>query len=941
MEPRESGADGSPRAGSLTIEERLQGFYTRHPAVTAFLITLFIVLFLLLPLWWMAGTWYEEQLITEERNVVAVDLSKYGSQLSQALSRRVSLVEGLSAYVLSDPSQETLTRTYDSFAAGLYTATPGIRNFGVAPGGIQTYVYPLKGNENVPGHNLLTDNRSYVQKYNNIAIETKKIVIHGPHELRQGGLGLVITDALFVNNTFWGFSSMVVDMPPILAEAGLSGQTGSLTLAVKNHDGTVFYGDPGLFAGDAVIQQFPVGTGTWEIGGMPAGGWSAPIQRPLLLFYITGLVILGLIAGLVFLITKTYISVIIDITERKKDELELQNSLSFLNSLVDQSPLPMWISDEKGTLIRINQACCDLLKITPADVVGKYNVLGDNLVLEQGFLPIVQDVFLKGQPANFQITYDTRKLKTLVLDRQASVILDVTIFPVKDASGKITNAVIQHIDITKRKHAEEELRESELRFFTVFQASPIAISITRLSDGKTIDVNPAFLRLFGYTREEVVGHTTLELNVWGNPKDRDHIVQLLRKEGKVRDYETQFRKRSGEIGTLIVSADVIDLAGDKYLLSLLQDITDRKRAADALKESRVQLAEAMDLAHLVNWEFDVATGIFTFDDRFYALYGTTAEREGGNKIPAEVYAREFVHPDDQHVVADEVKKAIEATDPGFTSQVEHRIIRRDGVVRHIVVRFGITKDANGRTIKTHGANQDITERKLMEEEIRSLNKTLEQRVMERTEKLNASLEEKVLLLREIHHRVKNNLQIIISLLNLQSRYIEDEKISQVIKESQNRIRAMALVHEKLYQSTDIAGIDLDNYCRFLGDSLFRFYGMSQKGIILNIRIHDINVDINTAIPVGLIVNELVSNSLKHAFPDGRKGEISIAIQRQDHTLTLIYKDDGVGIPDNFDWRNAKSLGLRLVISLVEQLSGTIELDRTAGTAFTIVVKEKE
>jgi len=152
---------------------------------------------------------------------------------------------------------------------------------------------------------------------------------------------------------------------------------------------------------------------------------------------------------------------------------------------------------------------------------------------------------------------------------------------------------------------------------------------------------------------------------------------------------------------------------------------------------------------------------------------------------------------------------------------------------------------------------------------------------------------------------------------------------------------MALVHEKLYLSTDIAKLDLENYIRFLGDSLFQFYGMKGKGIIFNTRIQDINVDIDTAIPIGLIVNELVSNSLKHAFPDGRRGEISIAIQRQDHTLTLIYRDDGVGIPDDLDWRNVKSLGLRLVISLVEQLQGTIELDRTAGTTFTIVVMEKE
>jgi PAS domain S-box-containing protein len=236
---------------------------------------------------------------------------------------------------------------------------------------------------------------------------------------------------------------------------------------------------------------------------------------------------------------------------------------------------------------------------------------------------------------------------------------------------------------------------------------------------------------------------------------------------------------------------------------------------------------------------------------------------------------------------------------------------------------------------------DITERKRAEEQLKHFNEELEKGIADRTAKLNASLEEKVVLLREIHHRVKNNLQIIISLLNLQSRYIEDERTQQLIRESQNRIRAMAHVHEKLYQSEDISKINLDDYVRFLGNSLFQFYGMKGKGITFTTDIKDISLDINTAIPAGLMINELISNSLKYAFPGGRKGEISIAIKRENNSLSILFADTGVGIPSDFDWRTAKSLGLRLVISLVEQLDGTIELDRTEGTAFTIVVKEKE
>jgi PAS domain S-box-containing protein len=150
----------------------------------------------------------------------------------------------------------------------------------------------------------------------------------------------------------------------------------------------------------------------------------------------------------------------------------------------------------------------------------------------------------------------------------------------------------------------------------------------------------------------------------------------------------------------------------------IRKAVEHQRDEKSLQKSQVQLAEAMDLAHIANWEFDVASGIFTFNDRFYALYGTTAEREGGYEMPAEVYAREFVHPDERGMVADEVQNAIHATDPDYTRQIEHRIIRRDGEIRYIIVRFGITKDARGRTVKTHGANQDITDRKRAEESLR-------------------------------------------------------------------------------------------------------------------------------------------------------------------------------------------------------------------------------
>ena len=254
--------------------------------------------------------------------------------------------------------------------------------------------------------------------------------------------------------------------------------------------------------------------------------------------------------------------------------------------------------------------------------------------------------------------------------------------------------------------------------------------------------------------------------------------------------------------------------------------------------------------------------------------------------------------------------------------------------------------------------RDITDRKRAEDALVSARNELEQKVIERTAALNrineslkaeialrtaaentliASLHEKEVLLREVHHRVKNNLQIIISLLNLQSRFIHDDKVLSAIRESQNRIKTISVVHEKLYRSKDLSGIDLEEYLHFLATSLFRFYGVDQETIALDMDIRGISVDINRAIPLGLIVNELVTNALKYAFPGDRKGRIALAAREDRATLSLIIRDDGVGMPEHLDWRNTASLGLQLVITLVEQLDGTIELTRDGGTKYTITI----
>jgi len=183
--------------------------------------------------------------------------------------------------------------------------------------------------------------------------------------------------------------------------------------------------------------------------------------------------------------------------------------------------------------------------------------------------------------------------------------------------------------------------------------------------------------------------------------------------------------------------------------------------------------------------------------------------------------------------------------------------------------------------------------------------------------------------------------IISSLLNLQSRYIKDEESKNIFKESQNRARSMALIHERLYQSTDLKRIDFGDYIQTLANGLYRTYVMDSSLIKLNIDVKDVMLDIDQSIPLGLIVNELVTNSLKHAFPPGESGEIDIKFYSQDDKYILEVKDNGMGFPEDVDYKNTDSLGLRLVTSLTEQLDGEIEFNNGSGTSFKIIFTEEK
>ncbi|MCP4040817.1 MAG: hypothetical protein GY731_02520, partial [Gammaproteobacteria bacterium] len=207
------------------------------------------------------------------------------------------------------------------------------------------------------------------------------------------------------------------------------------------------------------------------------------------------------------------------------------------------------------------------------------------------------------------------------------------------------------------------------------------------------------------------------------------------------------------------------------------------------------------------------------------------------------------------------------------------------------------------------------------------------------EKIKASLKEKEILLREVHHRVKNNMEVITSLLNLQAHRTLNKEAVAVLQESQQRVKTMAMAHERLYRSQDLAHLKLSEYVSSLVGTAQQMFATIANRVTVQIQVADFQVNMDQAIPLGLIINELVTNTLKHAFPEGRPGTVTVSMEpKGEDEAVLMVADDGVGIPEELDWQNTDSLGLLIVVSLAQQLDGSIELDRSHGTCWAITFK---
>ncbi len=493
--------------------------------------------------------------------------------------------------------------------------------------------------------------------------------------------------------------------------------------------------------------------------------------------------------------------------------------------------------------------------------------------------------------------------------------------PIRDSQGKVVGGVAVTVDITERKRAEEALRENEENYRNLVEHSLQGTFV--IQDMRIVFSNQAFADMGGYTLEELYSLSPEQVMNLIHPDDREKVWGQYRErlEGHIlppASRELRALRKDGSIAWVEYAGFRITYSGRPALQISIVDTTQRREAESALRESEQRWAATVASIGDAVLATDVAGRITFMNITAETLTGWTL-MDAAVKPVTQIF--KIIDEQTRCEVENPVTKVLrEGVMVGVSGHTI--LVRKDGTEVPIDDSGAPIRDADGTIMGVVLVFRDITERRQTDERIR------------------AALKEKEVLLQEIHHRVKNNLQLISSLLYLQASTTEHPGAISALRESRARIKSIALIHERLYATPDLSSIDMGWYTEGLVTDLHQSYKTKHDSVRLKLDIGDIRLCVNQAIPCGLIMNELVSNAFKHAFPADREGEVTVRLTRGgSDSIALIVSDNGIGFPEHVDYRESPSLGLTLVNSLVEQLDATFELDRSGGTSFTVTFRQ--
>ncbi|MGP8331722.1 MAG: PAS domain-containing sensor histidine kinase [Methanosarcinaceae archaeon] len=589
-----------------------------------------------------------------------------------------------------------------------------------------------------------------------------------------------------------------------------------------------------------------------------------------------------------------------EIDKRKQATETLHDSEALLKAWFDTSFEAIFFS-EKGVCLDQNRTAERMFGYTLTEAVGKS---GTDWIIPED----------RAQVKNNMLSGYEKPYKVTALRKEGTTFSCNILSKMINCQGRSIQITALR-DITESKKAEKMLAEKTTLLDNILKnAQDIAI-VTIDLDFRINYYNPMAEKLFGYTEEKVFGKIVREINTKKNInlKKFEHAVEIVRREGKYCYSVTQ----ETEDGPRYLESQVtgiFDPAGRMVGFSLFcRDVTKCKRAEKALLAEYTQFVTVMD---------SLDAGVYVADIHTHEL----------------LFVNKYIENKFGSVVGKTCWKAIQIGQTGpCTFCTNDKLLNADGKpTGPYVWEFRNTIDGewyqcrdqairwlDGRFVRLESVT-NITARKQAEELLR------------------ASLKEKEILLREIHHRVKNNMQVIVSLLRMHSRNINDARLLQVFDDCLCRINAMALVHEALYLSNDLARIDFAVYLKKLCHNLSQMYGAYGKGIKVTIELCNVTLNMDQGIALGMVISELVSNAFKHAFLPDKRGSVSVSLScLEGKDVELIIKDDGKGLPPEIDILNTRSLGLRLAVAAItRELGGSIKVERNGGTRFIIHFKYK-
>lgn len=465
-------------------------------------------------------------------------------------------------------------------------------------------------------------------------------------------------------------------------------------------------------------------------------------------------------------------------------------------------------------------------------------------------------------------------------------------------------------DINRREIAEKELRESEEKFHNLYDNAPDMYVSVSPDDASILQCNKTLLDKTGYSSEEIIGYPIFKMYHEDCMDQVKKAFQQFVETGVVKDKELTLKRKDGsKMDVSLNTAAVRDDAGKiLHSISSWRDVTDRKQVEEQLKIQQKILNKSQEIAHLGSWHLDIKKNVLTWSDEEYRIFGRTPQ-EFGATYDAFL---ETIHPDDRDMVDKTYTNAIENKVP---YECVHRIIRHNGEERIVLEKSEDIVDESGKTIHSFGFTQDITEQKIAERRIKT------------------SLREKEVLLKEIHHRVKNNMQVIISLLSLQKQHPSKNEVRS-LDDIINRVRIFGDIHRRLYQQEDISKIDFVQHLKDNMRDLVSAYDVDKKNIQFELNIANPVFNLDQAVSCGLLMNELISNSLKHAFSGHGKIKISITHDADGELERISYSDNGKGIESS-----PEGFGIKIINALAEQLNMAVHIFSKEGTQFDFTRKD--